>query len=265
MTLDFPHAQIIYNNYCRGNIMLNRKFIGRLIAGVAIVALAPLTVVAQDDGPGYLQVRTMVVKTDKVPEFMELQAEFAEAAKAAGMSRQFWSEVRGNGNTYHSVSPLNKLADIDEEFQPPMESEAWQKWIAGFSAAVASTTFQVLQVQPGWNIPAAEGADNPFMLLRTTTVAPGSSGARRAWIENDLIPAIREGGFQGFSVSRVRMGGNPDTWMSATRHPNWAAMEAPGFFSYMSDEDRNTMFENNKSTNVSSDIKILRLRADLSY
>ena len=163
------------------------------------------------------------------------------------------------------MTPLDKLADLDDGFEAPMSDEAWGNWIAGFSATVASTTIQILQIRPEWNIPAAEGADNPLMLLRTTTVAPGSSGARRAWVENDLIPAIREGGFQGFSVSRVRMGGSPDTWLSATRYPNWAAIEAPGFFSHMSVEARTTMFENNTSTNVGSDIKILRYRADLSY
>ena len=75
--------------------MMNKKHLSLLVSIVAAFTLAPLTVIAQDDAPGYLQVRTMTVKMDRTPEFMELQAEFATAAKAAGMSRDFWAEAQG--------------------------------------------------------------------------------------------------------------------------------------------------------------------------
>lgn len=116
--------------------MTNRKYCSGLIAMVAAVALAPSMVAAQDDGAGYLQVRTMVVKPGQIPEYMELQAQFAKAAKAAGWSRDFWQEVRGAGATYHAVTSLDTLADNDDGFKPPMEQADWDKWIAKLRSCV---------------------------------------------------------------------------------------------------------------------------------
>lgn len=245
--------------------MIIKKHFSRLIAIVAVVMLAPFTVLAQDDGPEYIQVRTMVVRPGMVTEYLALQAEFAKAGKASGMSRDFWEEIRGDGATFHAVRSLDKLGDNDAGFQPPMEGKAWDKWVAGLGDTMDRTSYQILRNYPGHSIPSAEGSEPNLMLLRYRTVAPGYSNDYRAWIENDLLPAIRKGGFKGFSYSRMQMGGNPNTWVSATQRPNWAAMEEPGFFSHMSQEEVAAMLAKSNSMVVDSEVKILRYRADLSY
>ncbi|RLA33997.1 MAG: hypothetical protein DRR11_04155 [Gammaproteobacteria bacterium] len=245
--------------------MTNTKYFSRLIAIVAAVMLAPSSILAQDDEPGYIQVRTMVVKPGRTADFLKLQAEFAKAGKAAGMSRDFWSEARGNVANFHAVRSLDKLADNDAGFKAPMEGEAWDKWVAALSDTMVESTFQILRVYPGHSIPAAEGSEPNLMLLRYRTVAPGHGRDYRAWIENDLLPAIKEGGFQGFSYVRMHMGGNSNTWISATQYPNWAAMDEPGFFSHMSQEEVSAMLGKSSDMVVNSEIKILRYRADLSY
>ncbi|MCH9046240.1 MAG: hypothetical protein IIA40_09045 [SAR324 cluster bacterium] len=152
--------------------MTNKKYVNRLIAIVAAVMLLPSAVLAQDDGPGYIQVRTMIVKSGRVADFLKLQADFAKAEKAAGMSRDFWQEVRGNGSAFHAVRTLDKLGDNDAGFQAPLEGEDWTKWVAALTDTMASSTYQILRTYPGHNIPLAEDAELNLMLLRFRTVAP---------------------------------------------------------------------------------------------
>jgi len=177
----------------------------------------------------------------------------------------FWQEVRGNVGAFHAVRTLDNLGDNDDGFQAPLEGEAWDEWVAALSDTIASSTFQIMRTYPGHSIPAAEGSEPNLMLLRYRTVAPGRSGDYRTWVENDLLPAIREGGFQGFSYIRMHTGGNSNTWISATQYPNWAAMDEPGFFSHMSREETSALVGKSNAMVVNSEIKMLRYRADLSY
>jgi hypothetical protein len=245
--------------------MTNKKYFNHLIAIVAVVMMSPSTALAQDDGPGYIQVRTMHVKQGRIGDFLELQAEFAKAGKAAGQSRDLWQEIRGDVGTFHAVRSLDKLADNDDGFQAPLEGEAWSKWVAALSDTMTSSTYDIYQNYPGHSIPAAEGSEPKLMLLRFRTVAPGRGGDYRAWIENDLIPAIKEGGFQGFSYSRMQMGGNPNTWVSATMHPDWASLGGPNFFSHMNQEEVGALLGKSNNMVVDSEVKILSYHTDLSY
>ena len=63
----------------------------------------------------------------------------------------------------------------------------------------------------------------------------------------------------------MQMGGNPNTWVSATMHPNWASLGGPNFFSHMSREDVGAMLGKSNDMVVDSEVKILRYHADLSY
>ena len=245
--------------------MMNKKIFSRLATLVAVAMLAPLMAVAQDDGPGYLQVRTMTVKQGRQGDFMRLQSEFAKAAKAAGMSRDFWSEIRGHSGTYHSVMPLNTLADNDDGFQPPMDEDAWGNWIAAFSDTLSDMSYQVLRLYPGHNIPLPDGTAENLMLLRYRTVQPGKNTEYRSWIENDLLPAIREGDYKGFSYVKIHQGGNPGTWISASRYASWEDMETPGLFAHMSDRDRSKLLEKGSEYVWESEVKILSYNAALSY
>ena len=55
---------------------MNKQF-SHLVALLAAIMLLPSMVVAQDDGPGFIEVRTMVVKPSRVGDYLALQAEFA--------------------------------------------------------------------------------------------------------------------------------------------------------------------------------------------
>lgn len=249
--------------------MRSVKYFDRTLSGLLaialIVAFAPTQVVAQDDEPGYTQVRTMVVKGGRMGEYLELQKQFAKAEKAAGRSRGFWQEIRGDGATFYSVRTLDKLGDNDDDFNPAMGEDEWSMWIAKLTDTMDSTSYMVLRDYPELDIPADEGMDFNLLYLRERTVAPGKSDEYHDWIQNSLKPALEAGGVKGFGYSRVRMGGNNNTWYSTTLLPNWSVMDGPGPLASMDAEDREAMIAAGNALLVSSEDRILRYRADLSY
>jgi len=249
--------------------MISKKYFSRLLSIVAIVALAlplaPATVVAQDDGSGYTQVRTMIVKGGQIPAYLELQRQFARAEKAADRSRNFWQEIRGDTSTFYAVRSLDRLGDNDAAFQPAMEQDDWDKWIAAFGDTVASSTYAILRNYPELQIPADEGTELNMLYLRERNVAPGKSDEYHDWIQNRLMPALRKGGVKGFGYSRVAMGGNNNTWIGTTRLENWSALDGPGPFTDMDADEIEAMLAAGNALLVSSENRILRYRADLSY
>jgi len=245
--------------------MPDKTYFKRLLAIVAVVILTPFSAIAQDDRPAYTQVRTMVVKNGSVPEFLELQKQFAAAGKAAGQSRDFWQEVRGNAMAYHSVRRLDKLAENDAGFKPPMNSDKWQAWLEAFGETIASTTLQTMRNHHGHSIPPAEGSEPNLLLLRYRTVVTGKGNDYRRWIENSLIPALKKGNVEGVSYSQMRLGGNPDMWISATQIANWAAMDGPGLLGHLSSDEISVLLGPSNAMVTDHEVKILRYRSDLSY
>ena len=80
-------------------------------------------------------------------------------------------------------------------------------------------------------------------MLRIRTVKPGTSDEYEEWLEEKLIPNLREGGQDGASWYRVHTGGNPDTWFGATRHSSWAELDPPGPLDFMGERRRNSMLD----------------------
>ena len=68
--------------------MRSVKYFDRTLSGLLAVALvvafAPTQVFAQDNERTFIQVRTVHVKGDMAPQYIELQKQFAGAMKADG-------------------------------------------------------------------------------------------------------------------------------------------------------------------------------------
>ena len=208
-----------------------RNIYGRLAVGslllAAVTMLLPMTVSAQEDERTYVGVRTVQVKASKARDFVELQKQLNEAGKAAGLpGRGVWQEIRGDLGTFHIVSPIEDFAHYDEDFDPPMEEEAWTAWVDAIGATVASSTRVVLRTHPEFSIPADEDSEPALLLLRYTSVAPGKGRAYHEWIENQLVPALKAGGAKGVNFSHVAFGGSTDRYISASRIDNWADLGA---------------------------------------
>ena len=233
-----------------------------LAAGLAV----PLTqAVAQEDDPTYIQVRTMNVKPDKVVEYLELQAQFAEAQKAIGESRGFYQEVRGNSQTFYAVRTLDSFADNDAEFDSGMSDEDWGRWISAFQDTLDSSTFQILRSHPEYSLPAEDGSQPNMIYLRFRTVASGMMGAYHDWVANKLVPALREGGAKGITFSHSSIGGPTNTWVSASRIENWAELDGEGPLAYMGQEAVADLLGEAAAMQTGGENRLLRFRADLSY
>lgn len=231
----------------------------------AMTMLVPLTASAQEDERSWTSVRTVHVKASKTSEFVELQKQLNAASEAAGLpGRGVWQEIRGDLGTFYIVGRPDNFAQYDEDFDPPMEEEAWAAWVEAISATTASSTRMILRRHSEYSIPAEEDSTPAMLVLRYTTVAPGKGGDFHDWVGDQLVPALKAGGAKGVTFSHVAYGGNTNLWVSASRIDKWADLDDPGPLSGMSDEDRAALFANFGDMVWESDVRILRFRADLS-
>lgn len=94
-----------------------------IVAGIIpVTMLLPAQISAQDEQRTYIQVRSVKVKGGMAPEFVELQRQFAEAMKADDRpGRNVWQEIRGDLDTFHFVTALEKFGDMDAPFDPAMQ------------------------------------------------------------------------------------------------------------------------------------------------
>ena len=226
----------------------------------------PLLASSQDEDRTWLQVRIVHVKPDRVGDYVDLQIKLSEAQKAAGQTgRDVWQEIRGDLATFHQVRSVDNLAELDEPSEPPMEEEEWAAWLSAIRDATDSSKRIILRSHLEWSIPADEDSEPGLLVLHYTTVAPNKMGDYHRWIQDQLLPALKEGGAQGVSFNHTAFGGDRTTWVSSRRIPNWAALQRRrGSLAYMSDEDFAALFAPVAEMVTASDLRILRYRADLS-
>ena len=110
------------------------KFIG-LMTIVVLLISAPTIVLAQDEGPGYVDIRILTVKPDQVGQWESLIKERSEAVQEGGWAfYHVYQRVRGPLNTYLSVRPFGAVGEpgraIDERPTVPV-SENWLTALLG--------------------------------------------------------------------------------------------------------------------------------------
>lgn len=240
---------------------------GILAASVAwLTVLMPAEPAIAQDGGGLIQVAEVQVKNDRIGEFIDLQTQMAEAARAAGRSGTgVWQAAHGRMNMFHFVSRRDNFAAYDEGMNPPMSDEEWARWVGRILQTVESRTVMTLRRYPDLVIPRGEDEEPKLARLRVTTIKPGMNDEYEEWIRDKLMPALREGGQTGVSWQRVVTGGNPNTWFSVTQHSTFAEMDAPGPLDYMNERRRTSMLDEASSMTSGTEILVMRYRADLSY
>ena len=157
----------------------NRTLIAAAVAGL-LWGLAPSLGLAQDDEPGWLNVRVIEVKPDKAAEWEQLQEQRSEAIKKAGLpGRDIWEVVRGDIDVYHIVNRVQNLGGNDEP-QPDLLGEAgFQQWISRVNQCVGDRQVLTLRRMPELSIPAKEGRKPNLAMLRLRTTGPAQGQAYR--------------------------------------------------------------------------------------
>jgi hypothetical protein len=248
-----------------GRALTSLLTIAFVLAIAFVVSFAPEPVVAQDDERTYIQVRTVHVKGGMFSEYVELQKQLTEALKADGRpGRDAWQEIRGDLGTFHFVTPLERFGDMDTPFDPPMDDDAWQEWLAGITNATDSSTRTILRTHPEFSTGSPEDRELNLAYLRYRTVGQGKMDDYHDWVENSLSPALMKGGAD-VNFSHIVLGGNNRTWISATFLDNWAEMDGPGPFSDMSESQVDALLGPAADMVVASENRLLRYRDDLSY
>ena len=228
--------------------------------------LAPVSAGAQDEERGFFDIRTVRIKPSKYQEFIELQTTYRGALQADDRpGRDVWQEVRGDVGVMHIVNRIDSLAELDDQWVPPLEEDAWAEWVEAINGTINSSARMILRRHPEYSIPPDENSAPALLLLRYTTVAPGKSDVYHDWIENQLVPALKAGGASGVSFTHVALGGDSNLWLNATRVANWTEIDGPGPLASMSEEERADLFAPYGDMITKSEVRILRYRADLSY
>lgn len=249
--------------------MRSVKLIGYALSGLLAVALvvafSPTRVIAQDNERTFIQVRSVTVKGGMFTEYVDLQKQFAAAMKAGDRpGRGAWQEIRGDLSTLHFVTTLEKFEDMDTPFEPPMDDGAWAEWLAGITSATHSSSRMVLRTHPEYATASGDGREPNLLYLRYRTVGPGKMDAYHDWVENDLSPALKEGGAD-VVWSHIVVGGNNRTWIGATYLDNWAQMDGAGPLAHMSENEIDALLGPADDMVVATENRLLRFRADLSF
>lgn len=245
--------------------------LGRLITAsvtlvtVIIITLLSIKAFAQDGG-GLLHVAEVKVKTGRIAEFVELQRQYAEAGREAGMTgRSIWQVQNGRTGTFHVVQPRDNYAYFDDPPDGPVTGAAWGSWVTRITDTIEHRTVWILRVHDDLVIPPPDGAEDNLIVLRIREVRPFMNDDYEEWVRDKLLPGLRNGGETGVSFYHITSGGNTNTWFSVTRHANWAELDEPGPFAGLSERQRNAIFDDAEDMQVGGENLVLQYRADLSY
>lgn len=239
---------------------------GLLFACAATLLFTGLSPVlwAQGSPPPLLSVRVVHVKPDKVDEWESLQKEYSAALAKSGESRSIWQVARGDLDTYHIVSPLQKFADLDTPPTPPMEAGAWAQWQMKASQCVADRQFMILRTNADSSIPLKEGRKRNLLLLTMRQHAPGRGPEYGAAQAKEVFPALRKAGVNGFTTAQVVAGGNSRTWVTAEYLDKWSDLDGPGPLAKALGENASKLAAKLGSMVVDVERIVLRFREDLS-
>ena len=239
------------------------SFVGALLMPAAAIAQEE----AADEGPNYLLVRTVNVKTGASGEWARLQKQLAAIATEAGDEhRDVWEVVRGRMDKFHIVSFHDDHSGFDEQGgngQPPSADQ--MAWVKAISATIASRANTESRIHKSLTIPRDEGVEPSLLTLRSFALKTGQGEAFHTWLREELRPVLEKGGTQGVFFSHMAQGGDVATCVIASHYSNWAALDADTAFDLLSDEEREALFAPFFDMVKNHSMDVLSFRADLSY
>lgn len=243
----------------------------RAVLGGLLALTFPLACWAQDDGlPEWFQVRVIEVERDRVADWEDRAQEISAAvADSEEPAITIFEVLRGDIPTYHVVQPINDIGMFDDPPAPPLEPAAMATWSHRVSEVEASHHVFFAQVYPEYSFQNEGGGAMPgdgpeLMMLSIRRNLPGRLPDYETWIGEELVPALREAGITGHTLSRGLIGDSPRNWYHVTPVESWEALETDPLFEALGQEEYAELMTSGGSMIESAENVLLQSRPDLS-
>jgi hypothetical protein len=214
----------------------------------------------------WLDVAIVEVKGGRAADFEDRVKELMTARANANMPPTLTAQVvAGQPNVYHFVSPMQNLASNDNPTEP-MSPEKMAMWQSRISETTDSVRFFAARTYPEYEIATPQGAPAPTLLfLRRVEIAPGRQADYEAWVDGELMPALRETDVLGHTMSSGFVGDSPQNFYHAIPLENWAALDGQDpLREVMSQAQYDRLIAGLVGIVQEDEITLLRLRNDLA-
>ena len=230
-----------------------------LVTSLGLLFLAPITLWAQDEDPVRISVRLIDVKADSVAQFEAAIADRAEVVQAAGHPFfHVFQRLRGLD------LPGYTLITLDGAYNELPSIAADPAWGNRISHSTNDSTLLTVEIYPALSIDAGTAPSGEFLRVRVRTTSPSNRQAYFAWIEDELAPALREGGITDLRSGRIIMGGNPNTFVRFSFANEFPA-QGPDIAAAVGEREFARIIDREPGLLVSSEDYVYRFRDDLSF
>lgn len=199
---------------------------------VALIAAMLLTmaVTAQAPPPIFplLTVTRVMVKSDRVAEWSDVEKLFSEAyKKGGGQWRRIYRSRTGNTNEFLVLTPFSSFADLDgESFTAKGASEQDRaRWGARRAQCTdrAVTTYERLVPDALINTP---GASLPALLQETRfRVKQGMGTQFTDFVKTETIPALKKAGVGLYVLRNTAFGGSRNLYIARRGFGKYAELD----------------------------------------
>jgi hypothetical protein len=188
-------------------------------AAIACAAVFTVSAAAQVPLSGLRNIARVVVKPDRVSEFLEIEKQRAAAFKKGGGAwMSVWRSVVGPTNEFMIISPLDSYAARDGQpaYMKGMEPGPAAALMARRAQCIESSRVTIERALPDYSY-VNPGTPTPAMLrIVRTRVRPGMADQYLALLKNELIPAYKKAGVASYRARRIEYGGSRNDITTST-------------------------------------------------
>lgn len=239
---------------------------------IALVGVLLMTMVLTAQAPPPIQpilnVTRVVVKPDRIAEWMDVEKLYNEAyKKGGGLWRRIYRSRSGNIYEFVVLTPITSYADLDGEsfITKGASAEDRARWGARRSQCIESavTTYERVVPDAFINEP---GASLPTLLSETRyRVKPGMGAQFRAFIKSDTIPALKKAGTGLFVLRKVDFGGSSNMYVSRRGFSKYADLDVNVITKGLGAEGATKYFEKLNPMLNDVEVRIYEYQPAISY
>lgn len=222
-----------------------------------------------DRQPQWVCSTTTRVKPERVREFERCLRDLRGLYKHAGAP---WfvtfQTFAGDTTEYTTVTPVMKFGDLDNpSLVTRMLGEADEKRLSRkFARCYTSQTREYATPQVDLDIGTGKAPLETYWVETSISVVPGKMADYLNWLKDDYRPALEKAGVARFQVSRPIFGTAAGEIITMRMLRNLAEIDAGAVLSRgLSDREAREIAAKSVPLVSSSNTRIVRMRADLSY